>query len=62
MIESWFANDPGIIVLAPGTPQDAYDLLVEAAEIQNCDYVGTYWIVWIKRWFNWLGSKYQSKS
>ena len=29
MIESWFANDPGLVVLAPGTPQDAYDLLME---------------------------------
>ena len=30
-IEAWLMNDPGIIVLAPSTPQDAYDLLVEAA-------------------------------
>tara|TARA_B100000003_G_scaffold193167_1_gene193383 strand:+ start:3368 stop:5965 length:2598 start_codon:yes stop_codon:yes gene_type:complete len=46
MIESWFANDPGIIVLAPGTPQDAYDLLVEAAEIQDpvimLEHIGLY--------------------
>ena len=46
MIESWFANDPGIIVLAPGTPQDAYDLLVEAAEINDpvimLEHIGLY--------------------
>ena len=46
MIESWFANDPGIIVLAPGTPQDAYDLLVEAAEIKDpvilLEHIGLY--------------------
>ncbi len=46
MIESWFANDPGIIVLAPGTPQDAYDLLVEAAEIPDpvimLEHIGLY--------------------
>ena len=46
MIESWFANDPGIILLAPGTPQDAYDLLVEAAEIPDpvilLEHIGLY--------------------
>lgn len=46
MIESWFANDPGIIVLAPGTPQDAYDLLVEAVEIDDpvimLEHIGLY--------------------
>ena len=46
MIESWFANDPGIIILAPGTPQDAYDLLVEAAEIDDpvimLEHIGLY--------------------
>ena len=46
MIESWFANDPGIIVLAPGTPQDAYDLLVEAVEINDpvilLEHIGLY--------------------
>jgi len=46
MIESWFSNDPGLIVLAPGTPQDAYDLLVEAAEIQDpvimLEHIGLY--------------------
>ena len=46
MIESWFANDPGIIVLAPATPQDAYDLLIEAAEIPDpvimLEHIGLY--------------------
>ncbi|MDG1549115.1 MAG: thiamine pyrophosphate-dependent enzyme [Candidatus Poseidoniaceae archaeon] len=46
MIESWFANDPGIIVLSPATPQDAYDLLVEAAEIPDpvimLEHIGLY--------------------
>ena len=46
MIESWFSNDPGIIVLAPGTPQDAYDLLVEAAELPDpvimLEHIGLY--------------------
>ena len=46
MIESWFANDPGIIVLAPDTPQDAYDLLVEAVEIDDpvimLEHIGLY--------------------
>ena len=46
MIESWFSNDPGIIVLAPGTPQDAYDLLVEAAEVPDpvimLEHIGLY--------------------
>ncbi|MAP59278.1 MAG: hypothetical protein CL978_03490 [Euryarchaeota archaeon] len=46
MIESWFANDPGLVVIAPGTPQDAYDLLVEAAEINDpvimLEHIGLY--------------------
>jgi len=46
MIESWYANDPGLIVLAPGTPQDAYDLLVEAAAIDGpvlfLEHIGLY--------------------
>ena len=35
MIESWFANDPGLVILFPSTPQDAYDLLVEAAALPD---------------------------
>ncbi len=46
MIESWYANDPGLIVLAPGTPQDAYDLLVEAAALDDpvvfLEHIGLY--------------------
>lgn len=46
MIESWFSNDPGLVVVAPGTPQDAYDLLVEAAELNDpvllLEHIGLY--------------------
>ena len=46
MIESWFANDPGLVVLAPGTPQDAYDLLIEAAHLDDpvlfLEHIGLY--------------------
>lgn len=46
MIESWFANDPGLVVLAPATPQDAYDLLMESAEINDpvivLEHIGLY--------------------
>ena len=46
MIEAWFANDPGLVVLAPGTPQDAYDLLVEGAHLPDpvlmLEHIGLY--------------------
>jgi len=46
MIESWFANDPGLIVVAPSTPQDAYDLLVESSKIDDpvifLEHIGLY--------------------
>ncbi|MDP6194129.1 MAG: transketolase C-terminal domain-containing protein [Candidatus Poseidonia sp.] len=46
MIESWFANDPGLVVMAPGTPQDAYDLLMEAAQLPDpvlmLEHIGLY--------------------
>ena len=46
MIESWYANDPGLVVLAPGTPQDAYDLLREAAALDGpvlfLEHIGLY--------------------
>ena len=46
MIESWYANDPGLVVNAPGTPQDAYDLLREAAELDDpvlfLEHIGLY--------------------
>ena len=46
MIESWFINDPGLIIVAPSTPQDAYDLLVESATINDpvlfLEHIGLY--------------------
>ena len=46
MIESWYANDPGLIVVAPSCPQDAYDLLLEAASIDGpvvfLEHIGLY--------------------
>ena len=46
MIEAWFANDPGLIVMAPGTPQDAYDLLMEGAQLPDpvlmLEHIGLY--------------------
>ena len=46
MIESWFANDPGLVVVAPGTPQDAYDLLLESAHLPDpvlmLEHIGLY--------------------
>ena len=46
MIESWFANDPGLIVVAPSNPQDAYDLLVESAKMNDpvvfLEHIGLY--------------------
>jgi pyruvate/2-oxoglutarate/acetoin dehydrogenase E1 component len=35
MIESWFTNDPGLVICFPSNPQDAYDLLVEAAALPD---------------------------
>ena len=29
MIESWFSNDPGLIIVFPSNPQDAFDMLIE---------------------------------
>ena len=46
MIESWYANDPGLVVVAPGTPQDAYDLLMESAALDDpvlfLEHIGLY--------------------
>ena len=46
MIESWFANDPGLVIVFPSTPQDAYDLLVEASSIPDpvlfLEHIGMY--------------------
>ena len=35
MIESWFINDPGLVIVFPSNPQDAYDLLVESAALPD---------------------------
>ena len=35
MIESWFVNDPGLVIVFPSNPQDAYDLLVESAALDD---------------------------
>ncbi|MCH1410906.1 MAG: thiamine pyrophosphate-dependent enzyme, partial [Candidatus Poseidoniaceae archaeon] len=46
MIESWYANDPGLVVLAPGTPQQAYDMIVEASALPDpvliLEHIGLY--------------------
>ena len=46
MIESWFTNDPGLVILFPSCPQDAYDLLVEAAALPDpvvfLEHIGMY--------------------
>ncbi len=35
MIESWFINDPGLVIVFPSTPQDAYDLLIESHDLPD---------------------------
>jgi len=35
MIESWFINDPGLTIVFPSNPQDAYDLLIESHELND---------------------------
>ncbi|MDP6233564.1 MAG: thiamine pyrophosphate-dependent enzyme [Candidatus Poseidoniaceae archaeon] len=46
MIESWYANDPGLIVLAPSTPQQAYDMIMEASALPDpvliLEHIGLY--------------------
>ncbi len=46
IIESWFINDPGLIVLFPSNPQDAYDMLIEAHELSDpvifLEHIGLY--------------------
>ena len=46
MIESWFTNDPGLVILFPSCPQDAYDLLIEAAALPDpvlfLEHIGMY--------------------
>ena len=46
MIESWMANDPGLILVAPSNPQDAYDLLIESHQLPDpvvfLEHIGLY--------------------
>jgi pyruvate/2-oxoglutarate/acetoin dehydrogenase E1 component len=46
MIEAWFSNDPGLIIVFPSTPQDAYDLLIEAHSLDDpvifLEHIGLY--------------------
>ena len=46
IIESWFLNDPGLVMVFPSTPQDAYDLLVEAHALDDpvifLEHIGLY--------------------
>ena len=46
MIESWLTNDPGLIIVAPSTPQDAYDLLIESHHLPDpvvyLEHIGLY--------------------
>ena len=46
MIESWFTNDPGLVIAFPSNPQDAYDLMVEGHSIPDpflfLEHIGLY--------------------
>lgn len=46
MIESWLANDPGLILVSPSNPQDAYDLLIESHHLPDpvvfLEHIGLY--------------------
>ena len=46
IIESWFINDPGLVIVFPSTPQDAYDLLIESHELDDpvifLEHIGLY--------------------
>ena len=35
MIESWFMNAPGLTIVFPSNPQDAYDLLIESHQLDD---------------------------
>jgi len=45
-IEAWLSNDPGLVVLAPSMPQDAYDLLLDAVALPDpcvfLEHIGLY--------------------
>lgn len=46
MIESWLANDPGLVIVCPSNPQDAYDLLIESHHLPDpvvyLEHIGLY--------------------
>ena len=46
MIESWLTNDPGLIIVAPSNPQDAYDLIIESHHLPDpvvyLEHIGLY--------------------
>ena len=46
MIESWLTNDPGLVIVAPSNPQDAYDLLIESHHLPDpvvyLEHIGLY--------------------
>ena len=46
MIESWLTNDPGLIIVTPSNPQDAYDLLIESHHLPDpvvyLEHIGLY--------------------
>ena len=46
MIESWMTNDPGLILVSPSTPQDAFDLLIESHHMPDpvifLEHIGLY--------------------
>ncbi len=46
IIESWFINDPGLVIVFPSTPQDAYDLLIESHALPDpviyLEHIGLY--------------------
>ena len=46
MIESWFTNDPGLVIAFPSNPQDAYDLMIEGHSIPDpvlfLEHIGLY--------------------
>ena len=46
IIESWLTNDPGLVLVAPSNPQDAYDLLIESHHLSDpviyLEHIGLY--------------------
>ena len=46
MIESWLTNDPGLVIVFPSNPQDAYDLLIESHHLPDpvvyLEHIGLY--------------------